>query len=76
LEFNFSIFSKTNSEVNDFITKLFNKFDQNIGEYIILNLQESNYFFNKIIDENISIVNKDKGKTKIDKKVKTQKLAM
>ena len=43
----FDIFSKTNAELNYFISEFFNLFEQNIGEYIILNLQESNYFFNK-----------------------------
>jgi len=63
----FNIFSKTNSEVNDFISKFFNKFDQNIGEYIILNLQEADYFFNKIIDENTGVINKSKGQGKINR---------
>lgn len=63
----FDIFAKTNIELNDFIGKFFNSFEQNIGDYIILNLQESNYFFNKIIDENVSIANtKSKGNAKVD----------
>ncbi len=64
----FDIFSKTNAELNYFIGKFFNLFEQNIGEYIILNLQESNYFFNKIIDESLTISNKKtKEKIKFDK---------
>jgi DNA-binding Lrp family transcriptional regulator len=54
----FDVLSKTNTELNDFIGKFFNSFEQNIGDYIILNLQESNYFFNKIIDENVSMNNR------------------
>src|SRR3989344_2896819 len=63
----FDIFAKSNFELNNFIGKFFNHFEQNIGDYIILNLQESNYFFNKIIDENISIPNtKRKENVKVD----------
>ena len=63
----FDIFAKSNFELNDFIGKFFNYFEQNIGDYIILNLQESNYFFNKIIDESISIPStKGKGNVKVD----------
>ena len=63
----FDIFAKTNVELNEFIGKLFNSFEINIGDYIILSLQESNYFFNKIIDESVSISNtKSKGNTKVD----------
>lgn len=64
----FDVFAKNNTELNDFINKFFNQFEQNIGEYLILNLQESNYFFNKIIDENVIIFNtKIKNKHKFDK---------
>lgn len=64
----FDIFSKTNSEVNEFISRFFNDFEQNIGGYMLLNLQESNYFFNKIIDENILVsISKNKNQPKIDK---------
>lgn len=63
----FDIFAKSNIELNDFIGKFFNSFEQNIGDYIILNLQESKYFFNKIINESISISNtKSKGNSKVD----------
>ncbi|MBU0459774.1 MAG: Lrp/AsnC family transcriptional regulator [Nanoarchaeota archaeon] len=63
----FDIFAKSNIELNDFIGKFFNSFEQNVGDYFILNLQESNYFFNKIIDESVSISNsKSKGNTKVD----------
>ena len=63
----FDIFAKSNLELNDFIGKFFNYFEQNIGDYIILNLQESNYFFNKIIDEIISIPStKGKENVKVD----------
>lgn len=63
----FDIFAKSNIELNDFIGKFFNSFEKNIGCYIILNLQESNYFFNKIIDKSISISNtKGKGNVKFD----------
>lgn len=63
----FDIYAKTNKELNEFIGKFFNSFEHNIGDYIILNLQESNYFFNKIIDEGVSISNiKFKGNTKVD----------
>ena len=63
----FDIFAKSNLELNDFIGKFFNYFEQNIGDYIILNLQESNYFFNKIIDESISIPStKGKENVKVD----------
>lgn len=63
----FDIFAKSNIELNDFIGKFFNYFEQNIGDYIILNLQESNYFFNKIIDESVSISNaKSKGNANVD----------
>lgn len=41
----FDIFAKSNIELNDFIGTFFNSFEQNVGDYIILNLQESNYFF-------------------------------
>lgn len=61
----FDVFTKSNIELNDFIGKFFNSFEQNIGDYIILNLQESNYFFNKIIDESVSI-SKSKGNMKVD----------
>ena len=65
--FTFDIFVKSNFELNDFIGKFFNSFEQNIGDYIILNLQESNYFFNKIIDEIISIPStKGKENVKVD----------
>jgi len=63
----FDIFAKSNIELNDFIGTFFNSFEQNVGDYIILNLQESNYFFNKIIGESVSIANtKSKGNTKVD----------
>jgi len=64
----FDVFTKTNSELNIFITKFFNNFEKNIGEYIILNLQESNYFFNKIINEDITFSPKNNQRNfKIDK---------
>jgi len=61
----FNIFAKTNAELNDFMGEFLNSFEQNIGDYFILNLQESNYFFNKIIEESVSISN-----TKIKRNVK------
>ena len=62
----FDIFAKTNIELNNFIGKFFNFFEENIGDYIILNIQESNYFFNKIIAENSSIT---KRKSTVNPKV-------
>jgi DNA-binding Lrp family transcriptional regulator len=49
----FDVYTKTNNELNVFINKFFNKFNKHFGNYIILNIQDSNYYFNKIINENV-----------------------
>ena len=65
----FDVFAKNNEEFNQFMTSILNKFESNVGDYRVLTLQESRYFFNKIIgEENTAPKLKDHHK-KIEKKV-------
>lgn len=50
----FDIYAKNTNELNKIISQVLNKFPQQIGEYLILELSDSEYFFNKIINTNSS----------------------
>lgn len=54
LSLTFDIYTKTNAEMDEIINTFLLKFKDIIGEYIILNVIKSAYFFNKLIDESIS----------------------
>ncbi len=47
----FDVYSKGQKDLNDFITSFLTKFKENIGEYLVLDVSEAEYFFNKIIDQ-------------------------
>jgi len=66
----FDTLTKSHNELNELINKFFNKFNKNLGNYIILSLKESEYYFSKIINENI----KETPKTPSLKKIKIDQI--
>ena len=64
----FDIFAKNNSELNKFINKFFREYGEYIRDYLLLNIQEEEFFFNKLIDKNqIKFPKINKTKIKMDK---------
>ncbi len=67
LSLTFDIYVKTNAELNDIVNKFLTRFKDTIGEYFILNVIDSAYFFNKLLDESIfATIKKINTKVKID----------
>lgn len=72
LSLTFDIYVKTNTELNNIINKILTHFKDTIGDYYILNVINSVYFFNKLINEsNFAYAEKAKAKVKIDNIDKT-----
>lgn len=47
----FDIYVRNNETLNKILGEFLTKFKENIGEYIVLNVLDSKYFFNKLINE-------------------------
>jgi DNA-binding Lrp family transcriptional regulator len=64
LSLTFDKYAKTNAELNEIINKFLTHFRGIIGDYYILNVTNSAYFFNKLINEHY-VAHEVKTKTKI-----------
>lgn len=72
LSLTFDIYTKTNTELNDVINRFLMHFKEVIGDYYILNVTKSAYFFNKLINEsNFAYAEKARVKVKMDNIDKT-----
>ena len=47
----FDVYSKNISELNNIINQFLTTFKENIGKYLVLEILESEYYFNKLIKE-------------------------
>ncbi|OGJ19982.1 hypothetical protein A3K73_03415 [Candidatus Pacearchaeota archaeon RBG_13_36_9] len=65
----FDAYFKDTDELDNFLTDFLTRFKENIGEYLVLEVLESEYFFNKIISQ----TEIQKEKEVIKKKVKLDK---
>ncbi len=65
----FDIYLRNTNELNQFLINFLTKFKDNIGEYLVLNVSESEYFFNKIINQPLFIQkqNRETETIKLDK---------
>ncbi len=66
----FDVYFKDTNKLNDFLTNFLTKFKDNIGEYLVLEVLESEYFYNKIINQ----LRIQKEKEPIEKEVKLDKI--
>lgn len=69
----FDMYTKDTETLNQSINKILNQYKNEVGEYLLLNKINSEYYFNKIIDEKPSLSNirssKKKNLDNIDKKL-------
>ncbi len=51
LSITFDLYARTQDELNSTLSTILTKMKENIGEYSVLNVRESAYFFHKLIEE-------------------------